>query len=65
MGLRIATNTASIAAQRVLSKQQKRAEHSAQALASGSRIVNASDDAAGLAISEKLQRTIKRDLGCA
>jgi len=52
MGLRIATNTASIAVQRTLTKQQKRAEHSAQALASGSRIVNASDDAAGLAISE-------------
>lgn len=55
MGLRIATNTASISAQRVLAKQQKRAEHSAQALASGSRIVNASDDAAGLAISENFR----------
>lgn len=55
MGLRIATNTASIAAQRVLGKQQKRAEHSASALASGSRIVNASDDAAGLAISENFK----------
>lgn len=55
MGLRIATNTASISAQRVLAKQQKRAEHSAQALASGSRIVNASDDAAGLAISENFK----------
>lgn len=55
MGLRIATNSASISAQRVLYKQQKRAEHSAQALASGSRIVNASDDAAGLAISENFK----------
>lgn len=55
MGLRIATNSASISAQRVLAKQQKRAEHSAQALASGSRIVNASDDAAGLAISENFK----------
>lgn len=59
MGLRIATNTASIAAQRVLSKQQKRAEHSAQALASGSRIVNAADDAAGLAISENFKGQLK------
>ncbi|MFS4458403.1 flagellin [Bdellovibrio sp. HCB2-146] len=59
MGLRIATNTASIAAQRVLSKQQKRAEHSAQALASGSRIVNAADDAAGLAISENFKGQLR------
>ncbi|KHD89737.1 MAG: flagellin [Bdellovibrio sp. ArHS] len=59
MGLRIATNTASIAAQRVLTKQQKRAEHSAQALASGSRIVNAADDAAGLAISENFKGQLK------
>lgn len=59
MGLRIATNTASIAAQRVLSKQQKRAEHSAQALASGSRIVNAADDAAGLAISESFRGQLR------
>lgn len=59
MGLRIATNTASIAAQRVLSTQQKRAEHSAQALASGSRIVNAADDAAGLAISENFKGQLK------
>ena len=55
MGLRIATNQASIAAQRVLEKQQKRAEHASQSLASGSRIVHASDDAAGLAISENIR----------
>lgn len=59
MGLRIATNIASIAAQRVLGKQQKRAEHSAQALASGSRIVNAADDAAGLAISENFKGQLR------
>ena len=59
MGLRIATNTASLAAQRVLSVQQKRAEHSAAALASGSRIVNAADDAAGLAISENFKGQLK------
>jgi len=55
MGLRINTNQASIAAQRVLTKQQNRLEHSQEALASGSRIVHAGDDAAGLAISENIR----------
>lgn len=55
MGLRINTNVASIGAQRVLSKQQERMEHAQAALASGSRIVKAADDAAGLAISENIR----------
>ena len=55
MGLRINTNMASLSAQRVLTVQQKRAEHAAAALSSGSRIVNAADDAAGLSISESLK----------
>lgn len=55
MGLRIHTNIASISAQRQLTKQQSRMEHAQQALASGSRIVTASDDAAGLAISENIR----------
>ncbi len=55
MGLRIQTNMASISAQSKLAKQQDRATHAMQALASGSRIVNASDDAAGLSISENLR----------
>lgn len=59
MGLRIATNTASISAQRVLSIQQKRSEHAAMALASGKRIVRAADDAAGLAISENMNSELK------
>ncbi|MFP5519707.1 MAG: flagellin [Bdellovibrionia bacterium] len=59
MGLRIATNMASISAQRTLSAQQKRAEHAAAALSSGSRIVNASDDAAGLAISETIRGQVR------
>ena len=59
MGLRIQTNMPSISAQRVLSTQQKRMEHSTQALASGSRIVQAADDAAGLAISESLKGQIR------
>lgn len=59
MGLRIQTNLPSISAQRVLSVQQKRLEHSTEALASGSRIVQAADDAAGLAISENLKGQIR------
>jgi len=59
MGLRIQTNMPSISAQRVLDLQQRRLEHSTQALASGSRIVHAGDDAAGLAISEHLRGQIR------
>lgn len=55
MGLRINTNVSSIGAQRVLSKNQARLEHAQQAMSSGSRIVHASDDAAGLAISENIR----------
>ena len=55
MGLRINTNVASIGAQRVLSKQQARMEHAQLAMSSGSRIVKAADDAAGLAISENIR----------
>lgn len=59
MGLRIQTNLPSISAQRVLEVQQRRLQHSSQALASGSRIVNASDDAAGLSISEFMRGQIR------
>jgi len=45
----------SIAAQKVLQSNAKRMEHASQALATGSRIVHASDDAAGLAIAENLK----------
>jgi len=55
MGLRISTNVAAINAQRQLSTQQKRNSHALAALSSGSRIVNAADDAAGLAISENIK----------
>jgi len=55
MGLRINTNVASINAQRQLGQQQARADHALQALASGSRIVQAADDAAGLSISENIK----------
>lgn len=59
MGLRISTNMQSIAAQRVLEVQQKRMDHASKALSSGSRIVTAADDAAGLAISESLRGQIR------
>ncbi len=55
MGLRISTNVAAINAQRQLGTQQNRASHALAALSSGSRIVNAADDAAGLAISENIK----------
>ncbi len=55
MGLRINTNVASIDAQRQLYKNQRRLEHSQAALGSGKRIINAADDAAGLAISENIR----------
>jgi flagellin len=59
MGLRINTNMAALSAQKVLGQQQKRAEHAAQALASGNRIVKAGDDAAGLAISENIRGQVR------
>lgn len=55
MAIYIGTNVASLAAQRQLTRSQDRANHSLQALASGSRIVHAGDDAAGFAISESLR----------
>ena len=61
MGLRINTNMAAFSAQRVMGQQGKRAEHAAQALASGTRIVKAGDDAAGLAISENIKSQTRGD----
>jgi flagellin len=59
MGLRIATNVSSLAGQRSLSKVQKAKSSSLEKLSSGSRINKAGDDAAGLAISEKLKSDIR------
>ena len=59
MGLRISTNLASINAQRQLGTQQARNSHALAALSSGSRIVSASDDAAGLAISENIKGQVR------
>jgi len=59
MGFRINTNVSSIAAQRSIGKTNQAQESSLAKLSSGSRITKASDDAAGLAISEKLKAEIR------
>jgi flagellin len=59
MGLRIMTNTSSISAQRWLGKNNDAQNRTLEKLASGQRINRAGDDAAGLAISEKLKANIR------
>ncbi len=59
MGLRINTNTQSLAAQRNLGINNRSQQASIEKMASGSRIVRAADDSAGLAISEKMKATIR------
>jgi flagellin len=59
MGLRINTNVASLTTQSALKKVTRRKENSLSKLSSGSRINKAGDDAAGLAISEKLKANIR------
>jgi len=58
MGFRINTNVASLSAQRSLGTNNRNSESTLSKLSSGSRITKASDDAAGLAISEKLKARI-------
>lgn len=58
MGLRINTNTTSQAAQRNLKNVSNDRSETFQKLSSGQRINKASDDAAGLAISEKLKADV-------
>ena len=55
MGLRIATNISSLTAQRHLRNTRSLLDRSLERLSSGYRINKAGDDAAGLAISEKLR----------
>src|ERR1700751_885824 len=65
MGLRIGTNTQSIAAQRNLGLNTAAQKTSLEKVASGTRINRAADDAAGLAISEKMRaqiRSIRQDV---
>src|SRR5690606_7591861 len=59
MGFRINTNVASLQAQNSLSKVNRETQDSFAKLSSGTRITKAADDAAGLAISEKLKSTIR------
>lgn len=59
MGLRVNTNIASINAQRNLADTTQRLQKSLQRLSSGLRISRASDDAAGLAISEGFRAEIR------
>ena len=59
MGLRIATNVASEMVQKNLSKVSESSAQSLEKLSSGKRITKAADDAAGLAISEKLKSQIR------
>jgi flagellin len=59
MGLRINTNVPALTAQRTLEGTSRRLGASYNKLSSGERIYRAGDDAAGLAISEKLKGHIR------
>lgn len=59
MGMRVSTNISAINAQRNLIGSQRAMAKSTGQLASGSRINIAADDAAGLAISERLKSQIR------
>jgi flagellin len=59
MGIQINTNIQSLIAQRNLSKVKLEQDSALEKLSSGSRINKASDDSAGLAISEKLRADIR------
>ena len=59
MGLRVNTNVASINAQRNLSSVTDRLGNNFRRLSTGLRISTAADDAAGLAISERLRSQVR------
>ncbi|MBI3535854.1 MAG: flagellin FliC [Deltaproteobacteria bacterium] len=59
MGLRIATNTTALNAQRQMANTRMNLDKTLERLASGNRINHAGDDAAGLAISENLRAQIR------
>ena len=59
MAITMRTNMASLDGQRNLLMNQKELDDSMRKLASGYRITRASDDAAGLAISEKMRKQIR------
>jgi len=62
MGLRINTNELSLAARRNLEQTERRLHSVVERLASGSRIVKAADDPAGLSVSDALNAQV-RSLG--
>lgn len=65
MGLRVNTNTQSLAAQRALMHNGDNQKASLEKLASGTRINKSADDAAGLAIAEKIRahtRSLSQDM---
>lgn len=59
MGFRINTNTPALAAQTSSTKVNREKQESFAKMSSGERITKAADDAAGLAISEKLKAEIR------
>lgn len=59
MGIRITTNTASLRAQTSLKDVGEEKHESLVKLSSGQRITKAADDAAGLAISEKINAEVR------
>ena len=59
MALRINTNVASVFAQKHLSRTGERMSATMEHLSSGMRITKAADDAAGLAVSEKMRAHIR------
>lgn len=59
MGFRINTNVASLQAQTQVGKASRETAESFSKLSSGTRITKAADDAAGLAISEKMKSEIR------
>ena len=58
MGLRIKTNVASLVSQRRLGEARKGMQDSFEKLSSGQRINKSADDAAGLAVSERIRGTV-------
>ena len=58
MALRINTNSASVFAQKHLSRSQEALSANFAKLSSGLRITKAADDAAGLAVSESMRSQI-------
>lgn len=59
MAISIVTNTPAVTTQRYLALNQRHLDRSLSRLSSGLRIVRASDDAAGLAISESMRAQIR------